>query len=607
MRRAVRKLSRLNVARACIVTAAFSVPAASLGVAHAGQRGSSEVTQDAASHPESVAYAIPRSTSPDGAEVVLAEPLTPSDVTLYRRIFADQADGKISAARQLVGHVENNILVGQVLAQRYLGPYHHSTPHELESWLKAYGGQPGTRRIKALLARRLPRGARVPDVHIDYMPEPELVASGAATPASSHVRVPPHLAYEVSHLSQKGDTTRAIDLIRRDDHMSLEAGAALRGTVARQLFAQGNYKRAFDVASDAAKEGSDKVWQPLFVAGLAAWKMHQVSEALPFFRKAAVASHASPDERAAGAFWAARSELRLRRPGDYLTWLQKASAEGDSFYGMLAGRLLGRGLAGAGLAASLSEADVESVAAHHEGQLAFALLQVGRPSDAARALRALWPQIKANADFGRAVMRVAARAGLVDIAVALKHELPGNAIAGMKLPLPALHPAGGFQVDPSLVYALTRTESGFDPHARSSVGAQGLMQLMPVTARAMARQNGLADRPEDPAINLALGQSYLLYLGNQPGVERNLLDILASYNAGPVAASKWGRTIKDGGDPLIFIESIPNPQTRRFVHQVLADSWIYAEQIGGTPASLTALAEGRFPQLQPYGTTLADR
>jgi soluble lytic murein transglycosylase-like protein len=123
----------------------------------------------------------------------------------------------------------------------------------------------------------------------------------------------------------------------------------------------------------------------------------------------------------------------------------------------------------------------------------------------------------------------------------------------------------------------------------------------------MAHRYGIADRLDDPAANLALGQSYLRYLAAQPDVKRNLLDILASYNAGPVAASKWVGTIKDGGDPLIFIESIPNAATRRFVQQVLADSWIYAEQIGDVPASLTALAEGHAPQLQDYGTAVADR
>ena len=101
------------------------------------------------------------------------------------------------------------------------------------------------------------------------------------------------------------------------------------------------------------------------------------------------------------------------------------------------------------------------------------------------ALRALWPQIRDDPDFGRSVMAVAARAGLVDVTVALAGDLPNpvDEIAGASLPLPALHPANGFTIDPALVYALTRTESGFDADAVSPVGARGLMQLMPETAR----------------------------------------------------------------------------------------------------------------------------
>ncbi|MGC9269467.1 lytic transglycosylase domain-containing protein [Acidiphilium sp.] len=607
MRGAVKQLSRLSVARACIVTAALLAIVAPAWAAPVGQRGSSTTGQDGSSRPENVAYAIPRSAPLNGAETMLAQPLTPSDAAIYQRVFEDQHAGRMAAADRLLGRVENPLLKGQVLAQRYLGPYHHSTPAELEAWLADYNGQPQTRRIRTLLEQRLPRGAVAPVAAVSYLPEPIMTASGAAPAAPRGVIVPRYLSNRVENLTRAGHPDRAIDLIGRDDRISTAAGAALRGDVARHLFIDARYKQAFAVASQAAHEGDERVWRPDFIAGLAAWQLHDIAESLPFFVAAANATHTSAGQRAAGAFWAARASLRLHHPEAYLHWLDQAAAAPDSFYGLLAGRLLGHGLSGTGLAASLSEADIESVAAHKDGALAFALIQVGRMADAARALRALWPDIQHHPDFGRAVMRVAARAGLVDVAVALDQTLPGNAIAGARLPLPALHPAGGFNVDPSLVYALARTESGFNANAVSPVGARGLMQLMPQTASAMARRGGIAGNFGDPSVNLALGQNYLRYLGHQPGVERNLLDILASYNAGPVAAAAWAHSIHDDGDPLIFLESIPVAQTRRFVRQVLADSWLYAEEIGTTPASLDAMAEGRFPRLSPYGTALADR
>lgn len=607
MRGTVKKLSRLSVARACIVTAALS---AGLNVAHAapaGHRGPSTDRQGAAAHPESVAYAIPRSAPANGDEVVLARPLAPSDVALYRRIFADQAAGRMADAAALIKRLGDHALMGQVLAQRYLGPYHQSTPPELEAWLRKYGGQPGTGRIRHLLASRLPRGAAMPAAEVQYLPEPGLVASGAATPPRTGRHLPARMADLVRRLSGAGQTSHAIDLIRHDSHMSPQTGAALRAIVARHLFERGDNAQALEIAADAAREGGNEVWAPDFIAGLAAWQLGRLAEARTHFDQAADAAKATPEEHAAGAFWAARAALRLGLPDAYIASLGKAANSQGTFYGMLAARLLGRDLGMSGLTASLSEADVEAVAAQPAGSLAFALLQVGRTDDAARALRSLWPRIKADPNLGRAVLRVAVRAGLIDVAITLARTLPGNEIAGVTLPLPALHPAGGFSVSPALVYALARTESGFNPHAVSRVGARGLMQLMPATARAMARRYDIAGDLENPAANLALGQSYLRYLASQPDVNGDLLRILASYNAGPVAATKWAQTIRDGGDPLIFIESIPNATTRRFVRQVLTDSWIYGEQIGNMPASLTALAEGHVPRLRDTEMAVAAR
>jgi len=348
--------------------------------------------------------------------------------------------------------------------------------------------------------------------------------------------------------------------------------------------------------------GADSdAWRATFQDGLTDWRRGDIAGAQPYFVRAANMDGASDDDQAAGAFWAARAALRLQQPQDYLAWLHNAATQNNTFYGMIAARLLGQDFGPNGAAQPLSEADITAVDATPDGHLAFALLQIGENAQASLALRALWPDMQANPALAGSVMAVAARAGLLDIAIAVAGQglaATGNQFAGARLPLPALHPQGGFSIDPSLLFALARTESGFDSGAVSYCGARGIMQLMPQTARFIARNAGIDGRPDNPETGLALGQAYIRYLGEQPGINNNLLAVLASYNAGPGAAASWYNTVQSDSDPLLFIESIPNDQTRHFVHDVMTDSWIYAEEIGLRPESLDDLAQGSFPLLQ---------
>jgi soluble lytic murein transglycosylase-like protein len=172
--------------------------------------------------------------------------------------------------------------------------------------------------------------------------------------------------------------------------------------------------------------------------------------------------------------------------------------------------------------------------------------------------------------------------------------------------MPRLRPAGGFQVDPALVYALARMESNFDAGAVSPAGARGLMQIMPVTARYVTGNHSLAaERLDDPAFNLALGQRYVAWLAGQDGVDGDLIQLLMSYNAGPGNAVKWRddlrRAGETGDDPLLFIEAIPNRETRRFVYNVLDYTWLYAARLHVPAPSLDEMAAGEFPRFTPPG------
>ena len=219
---------------------------------------------------------------------------------------------------------------------------------------------------------------------------------------------------------------------------------------------------------------------------------------------------------------------------------------------------------------------------------------------------------KDDPTLGRALRLVASSAGLIDLAAQLSAltEIGDGSMRGRMPPLPRLHPAGGFRIDPALVYALTRVESDFDNGCLSTSGARGLMQIMPETARSITGNQSIgSEQLQDPAFNLALGQRYLAYLATLDGIGSNLIHVLASYNNGPSRFVQWTGTIQDDGDPLLFIEAIPYAETRAFVRRALTYAWIYADRLGSRPIGLDALVAGEFPRftgsVQPGTLTMA--
>lgn len=123
-------------------------------------------------------------------------------------------------------------------------------------------------------------------------------------------------------------------------------------------------------------------------------------------------------------------------------------------------------------------------------------------------------------------------------------------------------------VDPLLVSAVVREESSYNPLVRSRVGARGLMQLMPDTARPLARARGMdfrdGDLLDDPAANVELGAAYLGWLVREFGEARLAV---AAYNAGPNRVKEWWAARKSD-DLEVWVEQIPYNETRNFVRRV---------------------------------------
>lgn len=147
------------------------------------------------------------------------------------------------------------------------------------------------------------------------------------------------------------------------------------------------------------------------------------------------------------------------------------------------------------------------------------------------------------------------------------------------------------RISEHLAFALIRAESSFFPEARSPVGALGLMQLMPATAKDTARQmRETVTMPQltIPEVNVRIGSRYLKGLLNR--FNGNLVSAVAAYNAGPSPVLRWRKNLS-GLREDEFIESIPYSETREYVKRVLAGMEVYRRLYGGEDASPFAVDE----------------
>ena len=152
--------------------------------------------------------------------------------------------------------------------------------------------------------------------------------------------------------------------------------------------------------------------------------------------------------------------------------------------------------------------------------------------------------------------------------------------------------AGG--AEPAFVLSISRQESNFDPYARSSADARGMMQLLPSTAQTVARKVGESysvDRLYEPTYNMRLGSSFLGDLIDR--FSGSYLMAAAGYNAGPGRPPQWASYCGDprgaATDALDFIECIPFSETRNYVMRTLETTQVYRARLAGgsTPLRLS--------------------
>ena len=382
-----------------------------------------------------------------------------------------------------------------------------------------------------------------------------------------------------------------------DATLSPAARAEWRTKVAWAFYIENDDATALALAQAASDGAGPWVAEGAWTAGLAAWRLADCASAADAFGKTANLTTNS-ELRSAAWYWQSRAFVRCRAPEKATAPLRLAANLDETLYGMLAAEQLGKNLPETHAGADFTAADWQKLRSLPNVRTAAALVEIGEDGLADEVLRY---QVKiGDPSLYQAMTRLARDLGLPGTQLWMAYNAPAGGVAerAIRYPTPKWTPATGWKVDPALVYAHTLQESVFRTRITSPAGAKGLMQIMPAAAKDRSSELGLPGSALDlakPEINLAFGQSHLLMLKSEPGTQGLLPKVMAAYNAGIVPITKWNAEIKDGGDPLLWIESIPFWETRGYVNVVMRNYWMYERQAGGPSESRVALAQGLWP------------
>lgn len=300
-------------------------------------------------------------------------------------------------------------------------------------------------------------------------------------------------------------------------------------------------------------------------------------------------------QQPAWRYWLARALLENGRRAAGNALLLPLSRE-HHYYGQLAQEELGPVMQAPAINIKAGGDDIAAVARQAGIVRAMALHELGLRYDA--TLEWDWATREFSDIQLLAAAELARRAGWYDCAIKTAertrelHDFELRFLAPYRAEAQKAARENG--IDEAWVFGLMRQESRFVNVARSSVGASGLMQIMPATARWIAQRLGIrrfhVDEMRDPATNIQFGAYYLKHV--QSSLDGSPVLATAAYNAGPARAQRWRST--QPMEAAVYIEAIPFAETRDYVKKVMSNAMYYAARFG-QPSSLLTDRLGMIP------------
>lgn len=361
-----------------------------------------------------------------------------------------------------------------------------------------------------------------------------------------------------------------------------------RRVLSRELLDIGEIESAYKVVAAHAAETPAMAADAEFHAGwYALTGLKDAARAIGHFRKIAAIAD-GPISLARAYYWMGRA-AEAGAPGDAHGFYAQAARYGTTFYGQLAATELGREVIATDYPAPTDE-DRARFAARQSVRAIERLEAAGYGGRADILYRDLAGELTSPGELALLAARAERRGDhYLGLKVAKIAASRGLDIGALTHPLGAIPPTARISdAGKALAYAVARQESEFNSGAVSSAGARGLLQLLPRTARAMAKQVGLgysASRlTTDPGYNASLGAAYLS--DQLARFDGSYVLTFAGYNAGPARVQDWVRRY---GDPrgkdihaiVDWIERIPFAETRNYVQRVMENLQVYKMRLSG--------------------------
>jgi soluble lytic murein transglycosylase len=484
-------------------------------------------------------------------------------------------------------------------------------------------GEPTSKRVARLLwQRRSSDAARYVDnadadvrtlakARMAIISDPQRLGNVVdGLPAS--LRNDPAILFEqVRTARRNGDIARAVPLALKADTTDVaQRWWPERHALAREALGLGLYQEAYRlVAEHGLSQGSDFA-DAEWLAGWIALRFLEKPQLAASHFETLYKNVSYPVSKARGAYWQGRAYEALGRMGDAAGYYDTAAAYPTTYYGQLAAARLEPDEARLVLPAQPAEGAHTSLA---KSELArVAALAADTRSDA--VLRPFFIALGEAADSAEDYAfagRLALELGHPGFAVRIaKKAMQDNfVLTDIAYPVLSVPRAESGAPESALVLGISRQESEFDPSAESPSGARGLMQLMPATAKVVAKEEHLqfsASRLDDPGYNMRLGTAYLGNLIDRFGGSYALA--IAAYNAGPTHAREWIEQYGDPRDPNVdpidWVEKIPFSETRNYVQRVLENTQVYRSRLAHGPAPLKIAGDLARPNSPRAGENL---